>query len=140
MNTTVTVGTGRSIHWGSQDGTICGAAHRNGRFTKPKTVAAATADCKRCVRIMAAQVEEAHAEALVEGTERVQAVQDAPVRAEWNQLWAGDQGRFFRIVDTRAGVRGDEFQLRSLETGGRAWVSRAWVEGCMEHRPEPAGL
>lgn len=63
--TTVTVGSGRSIHWGSDCGTICGAAHRSGRFTQPKLVAAETATCQRCIRIMATQVEEAHAAALL---------------------------------------------------------------------------
>lgn len=92
MNTTVTVGTGRSIHWGSQDGTICGAAHRNGRFTKPKTVAAATADCKRCVRIMAAQVEEAHAE----GLEENKAAEFAQAREE---LAAMDQAASAKLVE-----------------------------------------
>lgn len=63
--TTVTVGSGRSIHWGSDCGTICGAAHRSGRFTQPKLVAAETATCQRCIRIMATQAEEAHAAALL---------------------------------------------------------------------------
>ena len=64
-STTVTVGSGKSIHWGSDCGTICGAAHRNGFFTAPKTVKAETASCKRCIRIAAAHAEEAHAEALL---------------------------------------------------------------------------
>jgi len=63
-STTVTVGSGRSIHWGSEYGTICGAAHRSGRFTAPKTVEGAEVTCKRCAKIMAAKVEEAHAEAV----------------------------------------------------------------------------
>lgn len=71
MKTTVTVGAGRSIHWGSQDGTMCGAAHRNGRFTKPNTVAAATADCKRCIKIMALQVQADYAEAVTADEQRV---------------------------------------------------------------------
>lgn len=76
--TTVTVGSGRSIHWGSDCGTMCGAAHRSGRFTRPKLVAAETATCQRCIRIMATQVEEAHAEALVEDAQR----RDDAMRAE----------------------------------------------------------
>jgi len=63
-STTVTVGSGRSIHWGSEYGTICGAAHRSGRFTAPKTVEGAEVTCKRCAKIVAAKVEEAHAEAV----------------------------------------------------------------------------
>lgn len=62
--TTVTVGSGKSIHWGSDCGTMCGAAHRSGRFTQPKLVNAETATCKRCAKIMAAEVEQAHAAAL----------------------------------------------------------------------------
>jgi quinol monooxygenase YgiN len=62
--TTVTVGSGQSIHWGSDCGTMCGAAHRSGRFTQPKLVNAETATCKRCAKIMAAEVEQAHAAAL----------------------------------------------------------------------------
>lgn len=63
--TTVTVGSGKSIHWGSDCGTRCGAAHRNGFFTEPKLVKAETATCKRCIRIAAADAAEAHAEALL---------------------------------------------------------------------------
>jgi hypothetical protein len=63
MNTTVTVGSGRSIHWGSEFGTRCGAAHRSGRFTSPKPTGDAVT-CKRCVKIVAAQVETDHAEAV----------------------------------------------------------------------------
>lgn len=64
--TTVTVGSGRSIHWGSDCGTFCGAAHRNGFFTEPKKVSAETATCKRCIKIMVVQVAEAHVIALAE--------------------------------------------------------------------------
>lgn len=64
--TTVTVGSGRSIHWGSDCGTFCGAAHRSGFFTEPKLVQAETATCKRCIKIMVIQVTEAHAIALAE--------------------------------------------------------------------------
>lgn len=62
--TTVTVGSGRSIHWGSDCGTMCGAAHRSGRFTQPKLVETETVTCKRCAKIMTAEVEQAHAAAL----------------------------------------------------------------------------
>lgn len=72
-STTVTVGSGRSIHWGSDCGTMCGAAHRSGRFTEPKLVNAETATCKRCVKIMATEVETAHAEAQEENAARAAA-------------------------------------------------------------------
>lgn len=80
--TTVTVGSGKSIHWGSDCGTICGAAHRNGMFTAPKNVKAETATCKRCIRIAAVHAEDAHAEALTENAKRedVQAVAAADVQ------------------------------------------------------------
>ena len=63
--TTVTVGSGKSIHWGSDCGTICGAAHRNGMFTEPKLVKATAATCKRCIKIMVTKVEADHTKALL---------------------------------------------------------------------------
>jgi len=62
--TTVTVGSGKAIHWGNDCGTMCGAAHRNGFFTAPKTVKADEVTCKRCIKAMAARVETDHVEAL----------------------------------------------------------------------------
>jgi hypothetical protein len=76
-STTVTVGSGRSIHWGSEYGTICGAAHRSGRFTAPKTVEGAEVTCKRCAKIMAAKVEEAHAEAVLANEAHAEALEIA---------------------------------------------------------------
>lgn len=70
MNTTVTVGSGRSIHWGSDCGTLCGAAHRNGFFTEPKSIKADGATCKRCIKIMALEVAKAEVEAYLENESR----------------------------------------------------------------------
>lgn len=64
IRNTVTVGTGKAIHWGSESGTMCGAAHRNGFFAKPKQVKVDTATCKRCIKIMATEIESGHAEAI----------------------------------------------------------------------------
>ncbi|MGL4808719.1 MAG: hypothetical protein ACRC4O_08240 [Giesbergeria sp.] len=85
--TTVTVGSGKSVHWGSDCGTICGAAHRSGLFTAPKKVNAETATCKRCVRIAAVHAEEAHAEALVENTKREDAQAVAAADVQHATLW-----------------------------------------------------
>jgi hypothetical protein len=107
--TTVTVGSGRSIHWGDQDGTLCGAAHRNGRFTKPALVQTETATCKRCIRIMAAEVEQAHAAAIAEREirEGQAALAEADVKAE--QVWisqdiAGENATVTSTSVTRLGV------------------------------------
>lgn len=64
LDTTVTVGNGRSTHWGTDCGTLCGAAHRAGLFTAPKVVSAEAVTCKRCIRIMVNAAEAAHAEAI----------------------------------------------------------------------------
>lgn len=74
--TTVTVGSGKSIHWGSEFGTICGAAHRSGAFTAPRITKAGEVTCKRCIKIMVAHVEVAHAEALEDNARRDQLAAD----------------------------------------------------------------
>lgn len=86
-STTVTVGNGRSIHWGSEHGTKCGAAHRSGRFTQPKNVKAETATCQRCTKLMALQVELDHEAALEAHSirETQAAVSAAGVKAD--QAW-----------------------------------------------------
>lgn len=65
-DTTVTVGRGKSIHWGSRGGTMCGAAHRNGFSTTPVKVHAETATCKRCIKLMVLQANLDHAAALAQ--------------------------------------------------------------------------
>lgn len=70
LNTTVTVGSGKAIHWGTDCGTMCGAAHRNGFFTAPKLVKAEAVTCKRCLKAMAARIEADHAEAIAMDEER----------------------------------------------------------------------
>lgn len=107
--TTVTVGSGRSIHWGSDCGTLCGAAHRFGRFTQPKLVAAETATCQRCVRIMATQVEEAHAAAVAENEIREGQTALAEAAVEADQVWisqdtAGEHATVTSTSVTRLGV------------------------------------
>lgn len=69
IHTAITAGNGSAIHWGSDCGTICGAGFRNGRKAQFKAAKGAVT-CKRCVKIMAAQVEEAHAEALAADEKR----------------------------------------------------------------------
>ena len=107
--TTVTVGSGRSIHWGSDCGTMCGAAHRSGRFTQPKLVNAETATCKRCIRIMTVQVEEAHAVALAENEIREGQAALAEAAVEADQVWisqdiAGEHATVTSTSVTRLGV------------------------------------
>lgn len=85
--TTVTVGSGKSIHWGSDCGTICGAAHRNGLFTAPKVVKAETATCKRCIRIASVHAEEAHAEALAENVKHEDAKTVAAADVQPATVW-----------------------------------------------------
>lgn len=107
--TTVTVGSGRSIHWGSDCGTLCGAAHRFGRFTQPKLVAAETATCQRCDRIMATQVEEAHAAAVAENEIRDGQTALAEAAVEADQVWisqdtAGEHATVTSTSVTRLGV------------------------------------
>jgi hypothetical protein len=70
LNTTATVGSGKAIHWGTDCGTMCGAAHRNGFFTAPKLVEAEMVTCKRCIKAMGARIEADHAEALIADEER----------------------------------------------------------------------
>lgn len=92
-NTTVTVGSGKAIHWGSDCGTICGAAHRNGFFTAPKTVKADGATCKRCINIMTTTVENDHELALIDNRNHndAQAVASADVQPA-TQWTATDEG------------------------------------------------
>lgn len=90
-STAVTVGSGRSIHWGSDCGTMCGAAHRSGRFTEPKLVNAETATCKRCVKIMAAEVETTHAEALTENAKREDAQAVAAADVQHATVWVSTE-------------------------------------------------
>ena len=54
---------GSTVHLGCESGTICGANFRNGRFSPVKLVDAVPT-CKRCLKIMAAEIEQAHAEAV----------------------------------------------------------------------------
>jgi hypothetical protein len=87
LDTTVTVGSGRSIHWGSDCGTICGAAHRNGFFTEPKLVKAEAATCKRCIKIMASKMEQDHADALAENVKHEDAKTVAAADVQPATVW-----------------------------------------------------
>lgn len=62
IRTTVTINSSQVVHWGSEFGTMCGAGAGFGK--KINDSQATTATCKRCVKLIALQVELAHAEAL----------------------------------------------------------------------------
>lgn len=90
--TTVTVGSGKAIHWGTEGGTMCGAAHRNGFFTAPKIVKAAEVTCKRCIKAMAARVEADHAEALIDNAKHDDAQAVAIADVQGGTQWIATDG------------------------------------------------
>lgn len=90
--TTVTVGSGKAIHLGTDCGTMCGAAHRNGFFTAPKIVKAAEVTCKRCIKAMAARVEADHAEALIDNAKHNDAQAVAIADVQGGTQWIATDG------------------------------------------------
>lgn len=122
--TTVTVGSGRSIHWGSDCGTFCGAAHRSGFFTEPNLVNAETATCKRCIKIMVIQAAEAHELALETHQEVLDAEAVKAAGVEVGQVWTSQDADMEDAEVTAVNVgRLGAVVHYTIKTGERAGMS-----------------
>jgi hypothetical protein len=135
-STTVTVGSGRSIHWGSDCGTVCGAAHRSGRFTEPKLVQADTATCKRCVKIMVIQVSEAHAIALTENVKHEDAQAVAAADVQHATVWVRTEDGAEVEVTRVAAHPFPRVSFRHLD-GSTGTLSLPWFLERYTKAPEP---
>src|SRR5690349_17497391 len=126
--TTVTVGQGQSIHWGSECGTKCGAAHRSGQFTQPKAVAAETATCKRCIKLMALQVELDHEAALVDHQLVLDAEAVAAAGVAIGQTWISqdEDVEAAEVTDITVGRLG-ALVYYTVKTGERAGTTCALI-------------
>lgn len=99
---TITVGTGKSIHWTNGEAALCGADYRNGIVASRKAVKADGATCKRCIKIMAVQVETDHEAALIIADRKADAEAVASADVQHDTQWIDADGVVAQVTRVAA--------------------------------------